>query len=574
MAKRPTELIYDVADVPSLPVILLLSLQHLALIAIYLVIAVTVARMAGLNSEAGSRLLSLTMIAGAIGAILQAVDRRGIGSGFLVPTTTTTILLPPATAAVARGGIELLFGMTIVTGLIVVVLSRTIHRLRPLFPAEIAGFVVFFVGLSVMVLAERSFLGVGVDIAHRGGHLAVAAVALAAIVGISVWGGQRLRLFCTLIGMAVGYLAAAPFDQFAPTAMDSVRAAPLFALPSLGAFGVAFDADLLLPFAIAALAMSLNTVGAVTAAQRANDAEWKRPDLPNIGRGILADGLTNIVAGLIGGVGQSSTSGAVGLSVATGATCRVIGFGIGALLFVLALSPKLATLLLIMPQPVIGAALLFSGCFLVVNGIQVMASRLLDQRKVFVLGISLTFGLARLYDPEYFEGVPTWLAPWVSSPMAVAVTLAVLLNALFRIGIHRRSRFTIDGTALDAEQLSAFMTEQGQLWGAGPEVVYRASFGTHEIVEALVSHDMVRAQDDGTQPISIQTKFDEFSFEVTVSYAGDLLVPSDVKPSAEEVMESEDGARRLASFMISRVADHIKADLRGQRSIISMRFNA
>ena len=574
MGKRPTELIYGVADVPSLPVILLLSLQHLALITIYLVIAVTVARMAGLDSEAGSRLLSLTMIAGAIGAILQAIDRRGVGSGFLVPTTTTTILLPPAAAAIAKGGIELLFGMTIVTGLMVIVLSRIIHRLRPLFPAEIAGFVVFVVGLSVMVLAERSFLGVEVDVSHRGGHLVVATVALTAIVGISVWGGQRLRLFCTLIGIAVGYLVAVPFDQFSQTALNSVHAAPLFALPSLGSFGVAFDIELLLPFAIAALAMSLNTVGAVTAAQRANDADWKRPDLPNIGRGILADGLTNVVAGLIGGVGQSSTSGAVGLSVATGATCRVIGFGIGALLFLLALSPKLATVLLIMPQPVIGAALLFSGCFLVVNGVQVMASRLLDQRKVFVLGISLTFGLARLYDPAYFEEVPAWLAPWVSSSMAVAVTLAVLLNALFRIGIHKRSRFTIDGTALDAEQLSKFMTEQGQLWGAGPEVVYRAAFGTHEIVEALVSHDMVRAQDNGTRPITIHTKFDEFSFEVTVSYVGDLLVPSDVKPSAEEIMESEDGARRLASFMIRRVADHIKAELRGQRSTICMRFNA
>ncbi|HYH38535.1 MAG TPA: solute carrier family 23 protein [Azospirillum sp.] len=574
MVKRPTELIYGVGDVPPVPVILLLSLQHLALIAIYLVIAVTVARMAGLDAEAGGRLVSLTMIAGGVGAVLQVLGRRGIGSGFLVPTTTTTILLPPAGVAIAQGGLPLLFGMSMVTALTVIVLSQTIRRLRPLFPAEIAGFVVFIVGISVMVLAERSFLGVQVAAHLRGPHLAVAILTLATIVGISVWGGARLRLFCPLIGIGIGYAASLPLEQFPRTALASLEAAPLFALPRLGSFGIAFDAGLLIPFLIAGLAMSLNTVGAVTAAQKANDAEWKRPDIANIGRGLLADGLANLVAGLIGGVGQSSTSGAVGLSVATGATCRVVGFGIAALLFLFALSPKLSMALLIMPDPVIGAALLFSGCFLVVNGMQVMASRLLDPRKVFMLGISLTFGLARLFDPEYFRDAPRWLEPWVGSPMTVSVSLAILLNALFRIGIHKRSRFTIDGAALDPDRLDEFMTAQGQLWGAGPEVAYRARFGTHEVIEMLVARGMVRPRPDGSRPIAVSTRFDEFSFAVTVGYDGEHLALNDIRLSEEEIFESEDGERHLAKFMIRRVADSVKSEWRGERGAITLLFHA
>ncbi|HYD69619.1 solute carrier family 23 protein [Azospirillum sp.] len=572
MAKRPPELIYGLTDVPPLPVIVLLALQHMALIAIYLVVAVSVARMAGLDAEAGGRLVSLTMIAGGIGAVLQALGRFGIGSGTLVPTTTTTILLPAAEVALRHGGLPLFLGMSAFSGAVVVVLARLMPRLRPLFPPEIAGFVVFFVGLSVMVLADRQFLGFDVAVAQRPAYLAVSVLTLAVIVGISVWGWPRLRLFCTLIGIAAGYLLAIPFGQYEPARLAELASAPLFALPAVGSFGMAFDVALVPAFVISALAMALNSVGALTAAQRANDAEWQRPDVVNIGRGIVADGLTNVAAGVIGGVGQAATSGAVGLSLATGATCRVVGFGIGALLIGFSLSPALATALLVMPKPVIGAALLFSGCFLVVNGAQMMVSRLLDPRKVFMLGIALALGLARLSDPGYFQAVPDWIEPLVGSPMATAVTVAVLLNAVFRIGIHRRSRFTIDAARPEPARLWDFMTAQGQLWGAGPAVVYRACYAVQEVVETLAANGMVAG--GGALPAEVRTRFDEFRFTVSVTYYGELLEPSALRPTEHDILEHPEGAALLARFMIGRVADRIAAEARDGRCVVTMEFDA
>lgn len=574
MAKRPADLTYWVSETPPLPVVALLSMQHLALVAIFLVVAVSVARIGGLDPAAGSQLIVLTMIGGGIGAILQSLGRFGVGSGYMVPTTTTTIMLPPAGAALALGGPALLFGMTCFAGLAVMALSRVIHRLRPLFPPEVAGFVVFVIGISVMVMAAHQLLGVEVPVERRLDHMLTGAPALALIVGVSIWGNRTLRLYSTLAGVAFGYAAAAALGQFTPEQLTSLEQAPWLALPAVGSFGLDFQPSLVLPFLIAALAMSLNTMGAVTAAQKANDADWRRPDMGNIGQAIMADGLTNVLTALVGGCGQSSTSGAVGLSVATGATSRAIGFGIGALLLVLAFSPKIATVMLIMPTAVIGATLMFSGCFLVVNGIQVMASRLLDSRKVFVLGLSLSFGLSRLFDAHYFEQLPDWIQPWVSSPMALSVSMAVLLNALFRIGIHSRSHFVIDGNRLDPERLEDFMTEQGKLWGADAMVVHRAAYATQEIVETLASHDMLSANAAGDSPIDVRTRFDEFSFSVTVSYAGDLLQPRVDRPTPDEIIESEDGARLLAAYMIGKAADKARADARKGRSEITVTFNS
>lgn len=56
-------------------------------------------------------------------------------------------------------------------------------------------------------------------------------------------------------------------------------------------------------------------MGDITTCQKINDVEWKRPDMKNIGGGILSDGLSAIVSGLVGGMGQSTSSSNVGLSI-------------------------------------------------------------------------------------------------------------------------------------------------------------------------------------------------------------------------------------------------------------------
>ena len=60
-------------------------------------------------------------------------------------------------------------------------------------------------------------------------------------------------------------------------------------------------------------------------------------------------------------MGLTTSSANVGLSIATGATSRRIGFACGAMLIALAFVPKLAVLFAIMPGPVIGVSGVFHG---------------------------------------------------------------------------------------------------------------------------------------------------------------------------------------------------------------------
>lgn len=575
VSNRPKDLVYGVDDVPPAGTLAGLALQHLALVAIFLIVAVTIARLAGLEGEAASALMSMTLLAGAVGTAAQAWGRFGIGSGYLVPSTTTTILLPPTAAALAGGaGLAAVMGMTMVSGLLAMALSRVISRLRPMFPPEITGFVVFIVGLSVISLAMRNFLGIDPGRAAGapgggGSALFVAAATLTVMVSLSVWGTRQLRLFSPLVGIAVGYGLSFLLGLFDGGTLDAIAAAPLVAVPRPFTFGIAFDAALLVPFSIAAVALALNSLGAVNAAQKVNEVEWKRPDLERAGRGVLSDGFSCVVAGLLGGAGQAATSGAVGLSQATGATSRVIGFGIAGGLAALAFLPQVSAVLLAMPEPVAGAALTFSGCFLVVNGVQMIASRMLDARKVFVLGIALSFGLARALFPAHFDAAPDWLAPWVSSPMALGVSLAVVLNLVFRIGIWRRDGLTVDSADADLAQVATFLEDQGALSGARPEVVHRARFAVLDTLETLIDQNMVRDTlrlgrhfprlDIPGGLITVRTRFDEFTLNVVVSYRGHLLEPRATRPSEDEILSGADGMLEFSRYMIGRSVDKVHA---------------
>ena len=114
--------------------------------------------------------------------------------------------------------------------------------------------------------------------------------------------------------------------------------------------------------------------------------------MKSVGNGLFAEGLGTIVGGLLGAMGQTTSSGSVGLSVATGATSRLIAYGTGLCFIVFAFLPKIAALFAIMPQPVIGVILMVEIAFVVPTAMQICCSRMLDARRMFVLGISLTFG--------------------------------------------------------------------------------------------------------------------------------------------------------------------------------------
>jgi NCS2 family nucleobase:cation symporter-2 len=478
-----------------------------------------------------------------------------VGSGYFCPLVNGPAFLSASLLAAKTGGLSLVFGMTAVGGVFEAVFSRVAARMRAFFPAEVTGTVVTMVGIEVIGLSVPKFLGV--DKTHPDPELKsilVAGFTFLAMAGFTVWGRGKLRLFAVLWGMLLGYLAAALAGLLSLEHARQIGQAPLFTFPHFCQAGLSFKLVLLVPFLAAALSSALKTMGDLTTCQKINDADWKRPDMKSIGRGIAACAAGNLLSGCIGALGQSVSSSNIGLSIASGATARRIALANGGILIVLAFVPRLAEVFVVMPTPVMGASLIFAIGFMLVAGIQIIASRMLDARKTFVIGISLILGLSVEICPGLYAKTPAGLAPIFHSSLALCALSAILLNLLFRIGVARHKTIELQPGAADvSDKIFEFMERQGGLWGARKEVVYDAMAAMNEFMEAAAAQELTAG------PVALTVAFDEFNLDVAARYQGVPIEFPDRKPTREEMRADPAATGRLAGYLIKRYADRVSA---------------
>src|SRR5687768_12658530 len=156
---RPTGLIYDVNDKPPPAVLAFGTLQHVAVISTFLVYPVILATEARLSASQLLDLVSLSMLAIGISTILMCIRLRWISSGYLIPAGFSLVYLGPSLYALQHGGLAVVFGMTMIAGVVQFLIAPLLPRLRALLPPEIAGIVVAVTGLSLAVLGVRYSLG-------------------------------------------------------------------------------------------------------------------------------------------------------------------------------------------------------------------------------------------------------------------------------------------------------------------------------------------------------------------------------------------------------------------------------
>lgn len=440
MARKPEHLIYGVDDRPPPGPLALLALQHVILMSSTIVLPIVLIKEIGGSFEDVRSVVALTMMACGAGTILQAIRFGPIGSGYLCPNICGPNFFSACASAAWLGGIPLMRGMTIAAGLVEAVMAGVIERIRFLFPAEITGLVILMVGTSLIPLGASKFLGLnytGEPINSL--NVAIASLTLIAMIGINVWGRGKVRLYSVLTGLSVGYVLSVCTGLVTARQFNELAIAPWIALPHLagGWFNVTFNWSLLPTFAIVSICGGLKSMGNLLMCQTINDADWKEPNMKNLGRGLMADSICVALCGLIGGMASDTTSSNVSLSRASGATSRAIGFVAGGAFVVLGFSPKLAALLSIMPMPVMGAILLFVTCYMIMAGLQIIVSSHPDERKTFIIGLSLVFGLSLAALPQLYAGVYSWLRPLFESPLTLATVLAVVLNQFLRLGEAR-----------------------------------------------------------------------------------------------------------------------------------------
>jgi xanthine permease XanP len=427
---------YSVNEVPPLMHLLLSSFQHVLIMIVAIGIPIIFAGQLNETAEFTASLVTFSMLASGIGSIIQALRLPYLGSGYLCPNLCGPSFLSLSLSAAWIGGLPLMRGIIIVAGLIEMLLAPVIQKLKSVFPIYIVGLVVMLVGISIVQISITSFFGLTLQgDAIRSIDILIGAASLFIMVLCNLWGKGPVRVYCLIIGIFSGWVLALVFIPEYLQNLQLVRNSRLFALPQFHTLlkPITFHLNLLIPLVVIAIGSTLKTFGNLLAAQKMSEPELDRVNYAPIRNGIVADGVATALSGLLGAMAVDTSSSNIGLAGATKVVSRWISVVAGGIFIVLAFFPMLTNALALIPKPVLGASLIFAGCFMVCSGLLQMVEEGWEQRKTFVVGIALFFGLSTAFLPSLYARSPKLIQTFFTDPLPTATIVAVILNQIFAL---------------------------------------------------------------------------------------------------------------------------------------------
>jgi xanthine permease XanP len=371
--------------------------------------------------------VSMALMAAAVGTFLQTTRFGPIGSGLLSVTGTSFAFLTPLIAAGRMGGLPLMFGMSLAGAPVQILLAPFMPKLRRLFPPLISGIVVLLIGLSIIPEAMRGIVAPAAPGAPVLSGAAVAITVIATVLIAQAVGMVWARLTGILFGVLAGYVVCWIFGWLhAPPPSEAWVTWPRL-LPQ----GFAFRADLLLPFAFIYLVSLLESLGDMTATAQLSGLKAYGPEhSARLRGGLLADGLTSMIAALFGSFPSTTYAQNNGVIQITGVASRRLGKWIALMLALLGLFPAVGHWVTAMPPAVLGGMALLLFGLVSVSGLRLIVGTYLSHRDGLIVALALGVGLGAPSQTEWLAHLPGFFRGLLDSGVSAGGITAIALNLL------------------------------------------------------------------------------------------------------------------------------------------------
>ena len=436
-----------------------LGIQHvLAMFVGNLTPLIIICGACGIIAEEPALYVTLLQNAMLVAGLVTLVQLYAIGPiGGKVPiimgTSSGFLGVMKSVAASMGGGViayGAILGASIIGGLFETVLGFFIKPLRKLFPPVGTGTVVLAIGLSLISVGVNSFAG-GSGAKDFGSleNLIVGAAVLVVIVVLKHFTKGITSTSSILFGIIFGYILCAVMGMFLPhTAVNAegveftkawvlnwskIADAAWFSVPALLPVKPTFEMAAIIPVCIMFIVTAVETVGDTSGCieggmgREATDTE--------LSGAVTCDGLGSSFAALFGVLPNTSFSQNVGLVTMTKVVNR-FALAVGAIFLVLCgLSPKLAAVVSIMPQSVLGGAAVMMFSSIAISGIQLITKYGITSRIITIVSVSLGVG----YGLGVTSGAITGLGSGINlvfggGGIVPAALLAIVLNVLIPKG--------------------------------------------------------------------------------------------------------------------------------------------
>jgi uracil-xanthine permease len=412
----------------------------------------------GSGSDLQIALLQNAMVIAGIVTLIQLFTVGPIGARLpiVMGTSSGFIGVSRSIAGVMGGGIGAygaIMAASLIGGLFETLLGSFLKPLRKFFPSVVTGTVVLSIGLSLIAVGIASFAG-GSNAADYGSveNLFVGMVVLIVIIALKHGTKGMLSVSSILFGIIAGYILVSIMAQILPTTFVNesgetvtkawvlnwakVRDAAWFAVPKPvyllkdengDVLKLVFSAKAIVPMLIMFIVTAVETVGDISGitegglGREATDKE--------LSGGVMCDGLGSSLAAFFGVLPNTSFSQNVGL-VAITKVVNLYSLSMGAIFLILCgLFPKLAAIVSIMPQPVLGGAAVMMFSSIVVSGIQLVTKWPVTARNITIISVALGLGYGLGANSAALEQLPEAVTLiFGGSGIVPAAVVAILLN--------------------------------------------------------------------------------------------------------------------------------------------------
>jgi NCS2 family nucleobase:cation symporter-2/xanthine permease XanP len=421
-------LVYGPEDRPPIGPALLVAGQQVAAMVVGVVTpALILSGVLGFSSADTAYLVSMALIAAAVGTFLQTTRFGPVGSGLLSVTGTSFAFLQPLVRAGQLGGLPLMLGMSLAGAPVQIILAPFMPRLRRLFPPIISGIVVLLIGLSIIPEAMKEITTPMAPGASALSGAGVAAAVIGTVLLTQAIGIVWARLTGILFGVVAGYVVCAACGWLhMPPPSDA-----WITLPRLAPHGFTFRAELLAPFAFIYLVSLLESLGDMTATAQLSGLKAYGPEHSSRLRGgLLADGVTSMVAALIGSFPSTTYAQNNGVIQITGVASRHIGKWMALMLALLGLFPAVAHWVTAMPSAVLGGMALLLFGLVSVSGLRLIVGTHLTHRDGLIVALALGVGLGAPSQAQWLARLPDFVRGLLDSGVSAGGITAIVLNLL------------------------------------------------------------------------------------------------------------------------------------------------
>jgi NCS2 family nucleobase:cation symporter-2 len=423
----------DANNTPPLATAVPLGIQHvLAMFASNVTPAIIVSLAAGFAFGGPEQIymIQMAMLFAGIATLFQTIGVGPIGSRLPIMQGTSFAFVGVLAGLAAAQGISVALTSCIIAGLIHFALGSVIISIRSWFPPLVTGLVILAIGLYLIPVGIKYAAGgAGPEMSDESfgslKHWAVALTVIIVALIVKFRASGLLSSAAILTGLVAGYVLAYILGM---VNFGKVEQADWYVSLQVLPFGFEFNLSAVIAVTLISIVSAVETVGDTSATTKAGAGRDATDD--EISGATYADGLGTAVAGVFGGLPNTSFSQNVGIVGMTGVMSRHVVTIAGVIMVICGLVPKIGAVIASMPFPVLGGGVIVMFGMVAGAGMNVMSDVKMTRRNMMIIALSLTIGLGLNLVPSAVQYLPDTLKTLATSAVAPTALLAIVLNLI------------------------------------------------------------------------------------------------------------------------------------------------